>query len=221
MPDESSGTEQTTGQSGPSEPTEKEFDLSGGRLCLDFANTESERQLPTTRDELETYDDLVAFVHQSGALDDDAAAALRRAALERPGESAEALERARRLRGGIFRVLASRAVDGNVGDPDLASLGDDLARVLARSRLVTRDGGFAWDWSGAADALERPLWPIARSTADLLTSSDLETVKECASPTCTWLFVDTSRNRSRRWCDMKVCGNRAKARRHYERHKAD
>jgi predicted RNA-binding Zn ribbon-like protein len=61
------------------------------------------------------------------------------------------------------------------------------------------------------------LWPIASSAADLLTSERLKKVRLCEAKTCTWLFLDESRNHSRRWCDMKVCGNREKARRHYQR----
>lgn len=61
------------------------------------------------------------------------------------------------------------------------------------------------------------LWPVARSAAELLTSPDAQRVRECALRSCSWLFVDRSRNRRRRWCDMKTCGNRAKARRHYRR----
>jgi predicted RNA-binding Zn ribbon-like protein len=63
------------------------------------------------------------------------------------------------------------------------------------------------------------LWPVARSAAELLSSESVDRVRECASSTCTWLFIDDSRNRRRRWCDMASCGNRAKARRYYERHR--
>ena len=72
--------------------------------------------------------------------------------------------------------------------------------------------GYAFIWPGTDD-LARPLWPLALSAGDLLTSADRERVKECAADNCSWLFLDMSRNRSRRWCDMAVCGNRAKARR--------
>jgi predicted RNA-binding Zn ribbon-like protein len=63
------------------------------------------------------------------------------------------------------------------------------------------------------------LWPIVDAAADLLVRGEPERIKTCGSATCGWLFLDLSRNRSRRWCDMKDCGNRAKARRHYARRK--
>ena len=76
-----------------------------------------------------------------------------------------------------------------------------------------------WAWNDS-DAPTSPLWPVLRSAADLLTSDELRLLRECAAETCTWLFLDRSRNHSRRWCAMQVCGHRAKARRHYRRKRA-
>lgn len=207
------------GDTGESEVAERAFDLSGGSLCLDFANTLG-GQIDARREDLRTYDDLVAWARQAGVLGGAEAAALRRAALERPSEGEAALHHARELRSRIARVFAARAGGTGVDEPDLAELSAAIVPLLARSRLVPRDGGFAWAWDGPSDALERPLWAVARSAADLLTSADLADVRECASPVCGWLFVDTSRNHSRRWCDMNTCGNREKARRHYRRSKS-
>ena len=85
---------------------------------------------------------------------------------------------------------------------------------------MAHDGGFRWELeTGALRDLEGPLWPIVRSATDLLTSEHLLTVRECALETCSWLFLDHSKNLKRRWCDMKICGNRSKVRRHYARTK--
>ncbi|HSH12932.1 MAG TPA: CGNR zinc finger domain-containing protein, partial [Desulfurivibrionaceae bacterium] len=92
------------------------------------------------------------------------------------------------------------------------------AATLAQARLVPGEDHFEWGWSDAG-GLRRLLWPIVRSAAELLTSEKLERVGQCAGDSCGWLFLDTSRNRSRRWCEMEHCGNRAKARRHYRRQK--
>ena len=72
-------------------------------------------------------------------------------------------------------------------------------------------------WPGFAEELESLIWPVAKSAADLLTSERLERVRECAGGTCGWLFIDASKNHSRRWCDMRDCGNAAKAKRHYHK----
>jgi predicted RNA-binding Zn ribbon-like protein len=86
--------------------------------------------------------------------------------------------------------------------------------------IVSTEEGLAWDWACAEDALDRVLWPVVHDAAGLLTSQELKRVKKCADERCGWLFFDTSRNHSRRWCSMESCGNRAKARRHYERQRA-
>ena len=91
---------------------------------------------------------------------------------------------------------------------------------MNRSQIVSTADGFAWAWSDEQAALDPMLWRIARSAADLLTSGELGRVRECADEVCGWVFLDMSKNQSRRWCDMKECGNQAKSRRHYERIKA-
>ena len=107
---------------------------------------------------------------------------------------------------------------GRTGFPGCSrALNAVLAQALAQLRVVNTGEVFAWDWAGDDPTLDRMLWPIAQSAADLLTSDELGSVKQCSG--CSWLFVDRSRNHSRRWCDMRVCGNRAKARRYYERHR--
>ncbi|MBI2081511.1 MAG: CGNR zinc finger domain-containing protein, partial [candidate division NC10 bacterium] len=103
------------------------------------------------------------------------------------------------------------------GDSDLAVLNAALAEALPLLGLVPEGNGFTWEWTANGQRLDRMLWPVARSAAELLTSGELARVRECEAESCAWLFMDRSRNRSRRWCDMKTCGNRTKARRHYER----
>ena len=91
-----------------------------------------------------------------------------------------------------------------------------LAPGLSQARLALKGKRVIWTWV-ETPALDRMLWPVARSAADLLTSEKRERVRACAGENCSWLFMDTSRNRSRQWCDMQSCGNRAKAKRYYQR----
>jgi len=195
------------------------FDLSGGRLCLDFVNTVSgSRAHP--RERLNSYHDLVSWGRQAGALTEREAQYLAQVAKRRPAASARSLAEAVRLREALFRLF-SAMVEGRPPQPDdLAILNATLAEALANLELASCDDGYAWAWEGDADALDRMLWPVVRSATDLLTSPDRHRIHICESTTCDWLFMDMSRNHSRRWCDMKGCGNRAKARRYYERHKA-
>jgi predicted RNA-binding Zn ribbon-like protein len=94
----------------------------------------------------------------------------------------------------------------------------EVTCALAHFRVAWSPAGFGWEWDQANSGLDRVLWPVAWSAAELLTQGPLERIRECpGQDTCGWLFLDLSKNASRRWCDMRVCGNRAKARRHYER----
>jgi predicted RNA-binding Zn ribbon-like protein len=90
---------------------------------------------------------------------------------------------------------------------------------MMRSQIVKAENGFYWHMTGNKAKLDWILNPVIRSAADLLISEEFSRIKKCADPTCGWLFLDISRNRSRRWCDMRDCGNRAKASRFYKKSK--
>ncbi len=193
---------------------EFEFELSGGRLCLDFANTLNGRLDPPEIDRLAGYDDFVAFARQSSAVSDAEAAALRRSAAERPKQARATLARARELREALFRLFFALAHDRAPSPTDLGVLNEKLS-VLGRLRIAASDDGYRWEWDRDRLPLDAPLWPIIRDAAELLVSAERTSLRECAAGDCAWLFVDHSKNQSRRWCDMKICGNRTKVRRHY------
>jgi predicted RNA-binding Zn ribbon-like protein len=189
--------------------------------CLDFANTlNGSRAEP--KETLHGYADLVAWSRSAGLVDGRAADGLLAVAERDPAGAAATFDRAIALREAIFRLFAAVA-GGRATDPaDLATLNAALATALGQLQVEPTPAGFAWTWRGddGAPPLERPLWPLAWAAADLLAGDQAGRVRTCASPTCDWLFIDHSRNRSRRWCDMADCGNRAKARRHYARQRA-
>jgi predicted RNA-binding Zn ribbon-like protein len=192
------------------------FDLPGGKLCLDFANTVSgTRAAPVER--LSEYGDLISWSLQVGIIDHAQANQLRARAHDHPKNAASALQRARELREAIFRVFAAAVHGADADNADLDLLNQHLSRSFSHLRLEKQTNGLALSWADT-EALDYVLWPVAKSAADILTSSELERVHMCgANESCDWLFFDETRNRSRRWCSMKDCGNRAKARRHYER----
>ncbi len=189
----------------------------GGRLCLDFTNTNSNRGGVEDHERLMSYADLVTWGHLAGLLSQAESRRLRAAGAERPTEAGRVFARARELREAIYRIVSTRLEGKTPAGADLDLLNRVLTQALAHRRLTATRDGFAWEWMAAPDDLGWMLWPLAGSAAELLMSEELARVKECASQNCNWLFVDASRNRSRRWCDMKDCGNRAKARRHYKR----
>ena len=190
-----------------------EIELSGGALALDFANTVGGTHVSPTHDHLRSYGDIAQFAVLAGALTPSVAKRLAQRAERDPSRAEAVYELGIALRESIWAVFSALASGESPRDADLALIGDAAASGAARARLVYDRDGVGWSLPSDGDDLERPLWEFARSAADLLTSGDHDRVKECASATCEWVFLDKSRNRSRRWCDMSDCGNRAKARR--------
>ena len=191
------------------------FELSGGALCLDFANTWGDRRRPES-DRLRSYPSLLAFASQAALLGRREATILARHAHRAPTVAEGALASARRLRDVLYRLFAAQARGRRPAPADLAAVNAALQEALPHLRLTRRGAGYSWGWDDGGE-LAAPLHPIARSAAELLTSEELARVRECDGATCSWLFLDQSRNRSRRWCSMQSCGNRAKAKRHYHR----
>lgn len=204
----------------PSRTPGWKFDLSGGRLCLDFANTIGGMRGVTPKERLAVYADLVEFTRQAGAVNDARAAGLLLEAERRPAEAEAAFREALELREALYRIFLARARGELPSDADVDRLSAALGRALSHRRLERRGGAFAIGWD-RAPALEAPLWPIVASAAELLASGDAaERVRVCGlfdTHECSWLFIDASRAGTRRWCSMKDCGNRAKARRHQRR----
>ena len=201
-------------------PPDHDIELAGGALALDFANTVGGTHVQPTHDHLRSYRDIVRFGVLTGALEPALAARLDRRAAREPVRAAAVSELGIALREAIWAVFSALASGDVPRDADLALIGDAAAAGAARSRLLYDRDGVAWTLPSDGEDLERPLWEIARSAADVLTSPERDRVKECASETCEWVFLDRSRNRSRRWCDMSDCGNRAKARRFHAKRKA-
>ena len=197
------------------------FELTGGALCLDLANTLANRTAAAPRELLVGFEDLVAWGVQAGAVPDAIARALCREARAHPRRAARALERARRVREVLFAVFSAVAHAHVPPGAAMDRLNDELPRAFGSRRLDGAAGSPAWAWvEHDPPDLDRVLWPAVVSAAELLTSTELDRVRECAGERCAWLFLDKSKNRSRRWCDMTVCGNRSKARRHYARVKS-
>ena len=203
-----------------SAPPAEQFAFNAGRLCLDFANTVRSRPSSDRLDLIGAYEDLLAWARQATILTPGEAAALTDAARHGSRAAGEALTQARILRESMYAVFSARAAGLPAPPADLRTLNRAIAKAMAHSGLTAAGARFEWGWPDSAPTLDRVSWWVARSAAELLTSSDLTFVRECASYDCGWLFMDTTKNRSRRWCDMRVCGNRAKSRRHYERRRA-
>jgi predicted RNA-binding Zn ribbon-like protein len=182
----------------------------GGLPCLDFVNTVGGwRQDQVIDDKLETYGDLVRWAKLGGM-------AIATPARPNQREAAKALARAHALRDALHRILNASVENRMPARADLAVLSAELARARAHQTLAAEHGTFLWKWD-EAPAPDAILWRVSQSAVELLTSPDLARVRLCAGQNCGWMFLDTTRNRSRHWCDMKDCGNLAKVRRFRER----
>lgn len=187
--------------------------LVAGDLALDFANSESGRGHPSHQDHFQSPADVADWLAHAGALDATNADHLRARLARDAAFGAALFAKTRRLRDDVHAIGA--AVARNVPAPDaaLASLAARHARCLAYAALVPRAGRRQWRWTAEAAPLEAALGPVALAAVTLLTDRDAARVKECGGLGCGWLFYDATKNGRRRWCEMKVCGNRAKQRR--------
>ncbi len=187
------------------------IDLVAGNAGLDLANN---RQTMRELDPARPYLGLLEIARRSGTLSVEEADRLARTARRRPSDATAVVARADTLADAIQRLV--EAAIGGRGAPReaLAAINREVTEAESRARIVSVDGRFERCWQGGRPVdLCRPLWPLARAVADLLVGDELERVTTCRASGCDWLFVDTSKNHSRCWCDMATCGNRAKARR--------
>jgi len=192
------------------------FQLVGGHLALDFANTLDFRYEPEKSIELlESVDDLVQFASESGLITITGKKEIGRRVHKKSGD--ELLQSARELRECIERIFVAAADGRRTAADDLATLNSWLTTAAAHRLVEKHDSCFVWTWQKEANSGEGLLWRVAQAAAELLTSPELGFVRRCGADNCRWLFLDNSKNHSRRWCDMKICGNREKARAYYQR----
>ena len=194
------------------------LDLKSGHPALEFTNTVNDHASADPRDTLFKYQDLLSWAKRMELLRAEQVEALTRKAEAAPKEAAVIFEQSLQLRETIYRIFVAQAKGKSPSNDDLKLLNSVLANLTRRAQVVYHAGQFAWQWNFDLDALEAPLGLIALSAVDLMTSEHYRWVGQCADEDgCGWLFVDTSKNHSRRWCDINDCGNRAKQRRYQKR----
>ncbi len=196
------------------------FDLCGGHPALDFVNSLDHRFGPEGPVELlADYADLLRFAEQTRLVDARQARLL--ASSARPEAAAQALRSARQLREALasacYAVVDGRAPTG----ADIRTLQRHFHGASQHRELRWEKAGenrrrqtrLEWHWGRFSTHAELPVWILSLAARKLMTSGSMDRVRACAAETCRWLFLDTSKNHTRRWCEMKVCGNRMKARR--------
>jgi predicted RNA-binding Zn ribbon-like protein len=193
-----------------------EFQLVAGHLALDFANTLDYRYDPDRRvDLLPTYERFLAFCRQSGVITTSQLRTL--LATANKSDARRTLGQVIDFREALYVLILSAVSRRRPNDSHLRSVNSFLADARVPDRINWQKGSFVRNYDGLVGACAGPLWLVLDASAALLTSPELRHVRECSEKTCRWLFLDRSRNHSRRWCDMQLCGNRSKARRFYAR----
>lgn len=200
-----------------------------GNVCLDFINTLDDRPSGEPKELLKNYYDLARFGEDAGILTPEQLDFFYERVHLMPDEAEEALRRAINLREALCAIFSALMNKQPAPQMAMDRLNANLHDAALHSRLVEPKnvqskmpqigGRLEWRFDDLTSSFSAMLWPIARAAAALLASSDVALVRACSSPTCQWLFLDTSKNHHRRWCSMKQCGNRAKVRRFYARKK--
>lgn len=189
----------------------------GGSIATDFTNTLDWRLRRQPVELLRTYPDLLRWGRSAGVLDPKGERALREWAEAHPRRAAKALADAVEVREAIAQAFEALLREDPIPAEVLARL-DGACREAGAARALRAEGsGLVWDWKEPHPGPERVAWAAALEAARILTSSDRRRLRQCGDRECGWFFLDTSRNRTRRWCSMKSCGNRNKARTFYRR----
>ena len=189
------------------------LELVGGALCLDFANTVNSR-VDTEYDYLTQYPDLVGWASKVGLLSPALTGQIQKRAKQDEQKANETLEKARRMRELIYRLFSNAASGSEPDKEDKEMFVRVYGEAVSHGQLSKKDTHYRTTWK-LDESFAALLWPIVHSAGELLLSEELAHVKEC--PSCGWLFLDTSKNQSRRWCSMNTCGARDKMRRYHKR----
>ncbi len=193
--------------------------LLGGNVCLDFVNTAEFRGSDRTIECLASYQHALAWCVHASLIDAREAQRLMNAAARQPGQEHKALAQILQIREVLYRIFAALAQKKMPGAAALKPLNAALAQIAGQRQLLASGGTVTWRWSVDAARLDPMLAPLTLAAAELLTSAEIEKLRQC--PGCGWLFLDTSRNHMRRWCSMAFCGSQDKSRRQYARRLAD
>jgi len=188
--------------------------------CIELTKTTKWQERDPDNERLPDYEALLVWARRHDVIG-ESIHRLRELAAEQPERAERVLERARALRPLLYRILSAAAAGEEPAAADAEELNRLLAEAARHRTIRIGPDSCEWSWEDSADPLEYPLWPVVWSLGELLTSEERPRLKQCDADDCGWLFIDASRNRSRRWCDMGDCGNRAKVRRFRERQRGE
>ena len=197
------------------------YDFESGNISLDFANTNEWHASEHPVEHLADYSDLVNWGVEAGLVSAEAAEDLRQFAMDHPEAAARSYDSAIQLREAIYQVFSHHFAGTPIPESAITLLNAIASQAMAHLQLTRHEGTYQWNFPSTLQGVDLILWPVARHATQLLTSDQASRVRECEDDRgCGYLFIDQTKNHSRRWCSMESCGNRAKAKRHYSRQQA-
>jgi len=189
-------------------------------LCLNYANTLSWRGSGAPAETLHSLADILHWSEQIGVVQPTGAQQLRRWSRDHKAQAAEIFTEAIAIREVVFQIFSAVAVGASVRAKDFMVLKAALVEAPSRSDLARVASRYGWFLDQGQPSAASVLAPVVWSAGDLMLNAPTRPIRRCANQECLWLFIDQSKNGTRRWCDMNSCGNRAKARRHYAKIRA-
>ena len=187
----------------------------GGDLSLDFVNTVHDRHEDPLRDLLKNYLDLVTWVYFAAAINNSQKERLLQKGQENQLKANQIYRDSIQLREVFYDFIINTINRNEVPQANMQLINQWYSRASSSLELTRLDNRFVLDWKAGSFELESVLWPIIKAFVNLVISEDRNRIKQCSN--CGYLFVDNSKNKSRRWCSMEICGNRVKARRFAEK----
>ncbi len=197
-----------------------DLNLIADNVCVDFVNTVERGVRYQHQDWIGSYDAFLLWSRKAGLIDSDEFTCLKTQSSANRRKASRVFEKVLRLRALLRGIFAAISSGSTISTTTIKELNEFLTEAHLARKLEWVDQRAVWRWRADSVAMERPLWTLVMAAADLLTGGNVECVRKCANPQCSWMFVDTSKNKRRRWCEMEVCGNQAKARGHYARYRA-
>jgi predicted RNA-binding Zn ribbon-like protein len=198
------------------------YDFDAGDLSLNFANTKDWHASQHSVENLNSYSDLVNWGQNAGLISAEMAAQLNQLAADHPQATDEMYEYAIQIREAIYRIFSYHYAGRPILEADLSLLNNVACEAMSHFQLAPKGKSFQWQLPSNVADVNLILWPVAHAAGELLTSERGHRVRQCEDDRgCGYLFIDQTKNHSRRWCSMESCGNRAKARRHYSRIQAN
>ena len=184
--------------------------LAAENLALNFANTESGRGGEHHLNHLKSAADVLTWARHADVITDSAAQQGHGLVKEKKALAERIFQGAVSLRSAIYDINAAFVAGREPGEISLKALIAEHCETLRGAKLLQQGSRYDWSWNPDDDLAAAILGPIAEAAIGLLTRQEKSRIKQCRGMHCGWLFLDTTKNNSRCWCDMRVCGNRSK-----------